>query len=275
MKKVPSVCFEAMDENSALIEAILREQEEEDQAQRNHHYDNNNNNNNNNYKKKQNDDEFGWKTVSYKRNKKASNPKSSPEDNSAADLLSHRSNGAASNVFSSIEKQSEERRQRRFLESQLTAETAGANDGSKRHSDQDDDDSDAEVAGAENGEVKPKKQKKPKKPKVTVAEAAAKIDADNLSAFIIDINVSATEFLKNYSVPHTLICWLIRESWVQFRVFDIVLGVSLLLLGFLRIATRYTANAIRRLLWARIRVGERSSISVVEDIQRVQCCKAC
>lgn len=177
-----------MDENSALIEAILREQEEEDQAQRNHHYENNNNNNN--YKKKQNDDEFGWKTVSYKRNKKASNPKSSPEDNSAADLLSNRSNGAASNVFSSIEKQSEERRQRRFLESQLAAETAGANDGSKRHSDQDDDDSDAEVAGAENGEVKPKKQKKPKKPKVTVAEAAAKIDADNLSAFIIDINAS-------------------------------------------------------------------------------------
>ncbi|KAE8673171.1 hypothetical protein F3Y22_tig00111810pilonHSYRG00257 [Hibiscus syriacus] len=53
------------------------------------------------------------------------------------------------------------------------------------------DDSDTNAAG-ENGavEINKMKQKKPKKPKVTVAEAALKIDAGDLSAFLIDITTS-------------------------------------------------------------------------------------
>ncbi|KAB1211307.1 hypothetical protein CJ030_MR6G021503 [Morella rubra] len=168
-----------MDENSAIIEAILREQEEEEQAERNK----------NKSKDSQKGNEFSWQTVSYpKRNRKASKP---PQADNSADLPSYRPNGtaASADVFRSIEQHSEERR-RRALDAQLAAKDA-AGERSKRHSD-DDEDSDAEVsvAAAENGEVKPKKQKKPKKPKVTVSEAASKIDVGDLSAFLIDITSS-------------------------------------------------------------------------------------
>lgn len=58
--------------------------------------------------------------------------------------------------------------------------------------DDEDEDSDAEIA-AENGkaeETKKVKPKKQKKPKVTVAEAAAKIDSNHLSAFLAEITAS-------------------------------------------------------------------------------------
>lgn len=178
-----------MDENSAIIEAILREQEEEEKAERNK----------NKSKDSQKGNEFSWQTVSYpKRNRKASKP---PQGDNSADLPSYRPNGtaASADVFRSIEQHSEERR-RRALDAQLAAKDA-AGERSKRHSD-DDEDSDAEVsvAAAENGEVKPKKQKKPKKPKVTVSEAASKIDVGDLSAFLIDITVSAT-ISSNFTSP--------------------------------------------------------------------------
>ncbi|PKI48773.1 hypothetical protein CRG98_030815, partial [Punica granatum] len=61
---------------------------------------------------------------------------------------------------------------------------------SKHHSDdaEEEDDSDSEAtATVENGsrQVKKVKLKNPMKPKVTVAKAAAKIDAANLSAFLV------------------------------------------------------------------------------------------
>ncbi|KAJ7964490.1 Transmembrane protein [Quillaja saponaria] len=167
-----------MDENSALIESILREQEDESDK-----------------KTKKSDDTHGWQTVSYqKRNRKPS--KASSLDKSS-DLQSRRPNGydSSADVFRSIEQHSEERR-RRALDAQraydaASGEVAAAR--SKRHSD-DEYDSDAEVpAGTvENGlgEVKKVKPKKPKKPKVTVSEAASKLNTVDLSAFLADITVS-------------------------------------------------------------------------------------
>ncbi|KAL6286803.1 hypothetical protein ACE6H2_011193 [Prunus campanulata] len=168
-----------MDENSALIESILREQEEEE-AER---YGKKVNN-----ERTQNGDAYGWQTVSYqKRNRKASS-KALPAD-SNGDI--HVGASSASDVFRPIELHSEERR-RKVLEAQAAAAAGDSTTGgSKRNSDDDDEDSDAEVSGTvENGEVKKVKTKKPKKPKVTVGEAASKIDADHLGAFLADITAS-------------------------------------------------------------------------------------
>ncbi|XP_068304033.1 uncharacterized protein [Pyrus communis] len=168
-----------MDENSsALIEAILREQEEEE-AQR--------------YGKKltQNGDAYAWQTVSYPKRNRKSSSKAIPADSNGG--LHNGVVSSASDVFRPIELHSEERR-RRVLEAQSAAVFGdAAPGGSKRNSDDDDEDnSDAEVAGAavENVEVKKVKQKKPKKPKVTVAEAASKMDAGELGAFLADITAS-------------------------------------------------------------------------------------
>ncbi|KAI4307648.1 hypothetical protein L6164_030814 [Bauhinia variegata] len=163
-----------MDENSALIESILREQEE---AERTH---------------KQNDETHGWQTVSYQKRNRKSSRKAQPEN--SADPSSQASNGGV-DVFHSIELHSQQRRQR-ILEAQVEAAAAYGDadvSRSKRHSDEEDD-SDAEVPGGNlengSGEVKKVKQKKPRKPKVTVAEAASKINATEFSEFLADVSAS-------------------------------------------------------------------------------------
>ncbi|KAK9194397.1 hypothetical protein WN944_005104 [Citrus x changshan-huyou] len=152
-----------MDENSALIEQILREDELEYRG----------------LSRTYNKDEE-WQTVSYKK-------RHSKQPNSDNPLPDRRPDDGAttSDVFRAIEEHSEERR-RRMPVPQVAAPVTG--EGSKRHSDEDDD-SDAEVSAAV-VEVKKVKQKKPKKPKVTVAEAAARIDAGDLGAFLVDITGS-------------------------------------------------------------------------------------
>ncbi|CAN6572757.1 unnamed protein product [Malus baccata var. baccata] len=171
-----------MDESSsALIEAILREQEEEE-AQR--------------YGRKltQNSDAYAWQTVSYSKRNRKSSSKALPADSNGD--LHDGVVSSASDVFRPIELHSKERR-RRVLEAQAAAVSGDVAPGaSKRTSDDDDEgDSDGEVAGAavENGEVKKVKQKKPKKPKMTVAEAASKMDAGDLGAFLADITASYNE----------------------------------------------------------------------------------
>ncbi|KAM1114434.1 hypothetical protein ACFX13_047990 [Malus domestica] len=171
-----------MDESSsALIEAILREQEEEE-AQR--------------YGRKltQNSDAYAWQTVSYSKRNRKSSSKALPADSNGD--LHDGVVSSASDVFRPIELHSEERR-RRVLAAQAAAVSGDVAPGaSKRTSDDDDEgDSDGEVAGAavENGEVKKVKQKKPKKQKVTVAEAASKMDAGDLGAFLADITASYNE----------------------------------------------------------------------------------
>lgn len=139
-----------------------------------------------------NNSDHGWQKVTYTKRQK----KTKPNNNSHALTNSSGAMNGADNIFRSIERQSEDRR-RRILEVQR-AVNAGIADipfRSKQRSDYDDeyddDDDDAGVA-AEDGKAEDTKRVKPKKvkkPKVTVAEAAAKIDAADLAVFLADISV--------------------------------------------------------------------------------------
>ncbi|PSS30044.1 Transmembrane protein like [Actinidia chinensis var. chinensis] len=151
-----------MDENRAAMEAILREEEESIKI----------------------NDDHGWKTVSYqKRNRKQTSKR--PE--SFSDGFA-----GAGDVFLPIEKHSEERRRR--IEAQREAMDAAGNlSSAKLNGDCGEEGSGGEAGeGSDNGgaEAKKAKPKKAKKPKVTVAEAAAKIDASDLDDFLADITAS-------------------------------------------------------------------------------------
>jgi COX assembly protein 1 len=136
--------------------------------------------------------DHGWQKVTYakKHKKKEANGVAG----SGSNKLTFNGNDAA---FRSLELHSEDRR-RRILEARTAADAEfddapvrSKQRGRNYDDDYDEDDEDADRA-AENGkteEVKKVKQKKPKKPKVTVAEAAAKIDASDLEAFLADISV--------------------------------------------------------------------------------------
>ncbi|KAF3432157.1 hypothetical protein FNV43_RR26896 [Rhamnella rubrinervis] len=140
--------------------------------------------------------DHGWQKVTYaKRQRKT---KGSATSDSAASHVKLVPNGVVSggdNVFLSLEQQSEDRR-RRIVEAQRAANgiaAVAAPVRSKVRSDYDDEEDSDTEAVVENGkaeEVKKVKQKKQKKPKVTVAEAAEKIDANDLSAFLVDISTS-------------------------------------------------------------------------------------
>ncbi|KAJ6684292.1 TRANSMEMBRANE PROTEIN 214 [Salix viminalis] len=177
-----------MDENSALIAQLLMEDEIE---MRNRNGEGNVVVNVNVNGKDQSDG--GWKTVTYsKRNKKQQLPNVSnlPENSSSDHRRSNGVGGGEANVFRSIEQHSEDRRRRIEEESRRREEESGERDGSKRHSDEDDGESDDGDRGGAGEQVKKVKKPKAKKPKVTVAEAAAKIDAGDLGAFLVDITVS-------------------------------------------------------------------------------------
>ncbi|CAK8578320.1 unnamed protein product [Lathyrus sativus] len=135
--------------------------------------------------------DHGWQKVTYAKKHK----KKEANGVAGSNKLTFNGNDAA---FRSLELHSEDRR-RRILEAQSAAE-ADFDDApvrSKQRSrlnddDYDEDDEDVDRS-AENGKVeekKVKKEKKPKKPKVTVAEAAAKIDAADLESFLVDISAS-------------------------------------------------------------------------------------
>lgn len=171
-----------MDEESARLAQLLMEEDEAELMRNGYRYYNINDNGNRN-------DDGGWQTVSYhKRNKKFSKQEN------------HSANGGAvsdvqPDVFRSVEQHSEDRR-RKILESQQQLQGVASGDGSRRNVDEDSGDSGAEDQGEANGgdvggeAKKAKKAKKPKKPKVTVAEAAAKIDAGDLGAFLVDVTAS-------------------------------------------------------------------------------------
>ena len=150
--------------------------------------------------------DHGWQKVTYakRQKKKPSNANAANGSDSRANSNKLVANGMLSGsdgVFKSLELQSEDRR-RRILEARRAADE-GFDDvpvRSKQRSRNDDeydyDDDDDADRHAENGkaeEAKKVKQKKPKKPKVTVAEAAAKIDAADLAAFLVDISVGRLE----------------------------------------------------------------------------------
>ncbi|XP_062110149.1 uncharacterized protein LOC133821981 [Humulus lupulus] len=141
--------------------------------------------------------DHGWEKVVPRRQRKTkpSAASDSHATNSNKLAVSNGSIPGADNVFRSLEKNSEDRR-RRILEAQMLANVADvtAPVRSKTHSDDADAYDSDEDDSAENAKVEESKKvvkpKKPKKPKVTVAEAAAKIDPDQLSAFLVEISAS-------------------------------------------------------------------------------------
>jgi hypothetical protein len=144
--------------------------------------------------------DHGWQKVTYaKRQRKTAKPSAA-----AANLNKSVANATltdADNVFLSLEQDSADRR-RRILEAQRSAAVdSDVVSRSKHRINDDDDGSDGEGDRvAENGKVEESKKvkaKKPKKPKVTVSDAAAKIDADDLSAFLADITVSFAFQFRN------------------------------------------------------------------------------
>ncbi|GFP83533.1 hypothetical protein PHJA_000496700 [Phtheirospermum japonicum] len=145
------------------------------------------------------DNSHGWQKVSYaKKNRKNQNKK--PSDLSR--VLPNGSGFPSENnsVFKGLEKHSEERR--RQLAAQRASATYNDEDDEihgrpRRNRGGDEDDgylsSDADVKHNAADVNKKEKPKKVKKPKVTVAEAAAKIDADDLAAFLSSISESYEE----------------------------------------------------------------------------------
>ncbi|OAY65846.1 Transmembrane protein 214-B [Ananas comosus] len=136
------------------------------------------------------DPNHGWQKVTYgKRQRRHQPPQAADPDRGGS-----ASRGPdRSHVFASVEQRAHERR--RALESAAAAAAAAANAApsaaaAARAASSEEDDDDA--APQENGGEAPKKikQKKPKKPKITVAEAAAGIDAENLAAHLIEISGS-------------------------------------------------------------------------------------
>ncbi|KAI3453143.1 hypothetical protein Pfo_009806 [Paulownia fortunei] len=141
------------------------------------------------------DNSHGWQKVTYaKKQRKTQN------DKTASDSSRVLPNGSGippekNSVFKGLEKHAEERR--RKLEAQRAAAVYDDDDeiqvrSKKNRGDEDDDDvsSDADVRNDVAEVNKKEKPKKVKKPKVTVAEAAAKIDADDLAAFLSSVSES-------------------------------------------------------------------------------------
>ncbi|MCL7032529.1 hypothetical protein MKW94_012556 [Papaver nudicaule] len=101
--------------------------------------------------------------------------------------------GVKSNVFRSVELHADDRR-RRITEAQKANNVEVVPRSRNKHRGSDDDDYESDEEGVENGgdnvEEKKPKVKKIKKPKVTVQEAASKIDASDLAAFLVDVTAS-------------------------------------------------------------------------------------
>ena len=146
--------------------------------------------------------DHGWQKVTYaKRQRKTAKPSA---DAGSAKIVPNGtvSVPGADNVFRSLEQKSEERR-RRIAEAQKAAavdDDEAVPVRSKIRSD-DEDGEDSDGVGVENGkpseDAKKVKQKKPKKPKISVAEAAAKIDVNDLLAFLADVSVMRYDLLDD------------------------------------------------------------------------------
>ncbi|KAI3744378.1 hypothetical protein L1987_57457 [Smallanthus sonchifolius] len=135
-----------------------------------------------------NNNNHGWQKVTYAKKRKNQVPPPPP-------LANGSTVASNSSVFTAIEKKSEERR--KIIEAQRLAidDPAPPVRSSKKKNYSDYEDSDEEVvensaAVTDDVDLKKKKPKKVKKPKVTIAEAAAKIDADELASFLLDVTTT-------------------------------------------------------------------------------------
>jgi hypothetical protein len=168
-----------------------------------------------------NNNDNGWQKVTYAKRQRKTKPSNS-EANPGKAVPNGSLNGVK-NVFRSLEEQSEDRR-RRILEAQLAAANADTPARSKHRSDDEDAEESEGEGVVDNGkadDAKKVKPKKPKKPKVTVTDAAAKIDADNLSAFLADISVifSTNCFVFVYTILfhfYSYMSWSVKDLDVMY-----------------------------------------------------------
>lgn len=140
-----------------------------------------------------------WQKVTYAKKNRKNQPKKAPADSSR--LLPPGSGLLPENngVFRGLEKHAEERR--RKLEAQRAAVVYDDDDvvpGRSRSShggieESGGESSDADIKNNVADVNKKEKPKKVKKPKITVAEAASKIDADDLAAFLSSITLDSYE----------------------------------------------------------------------------------
>ncbi|CAI9278488.1 unnamed protein product [Lactuca saligna] len=141
-----------------------------------------------------NNNNHGWQKVTYAKKNRKNQPKQQVPQPKALP------NGSVvagnDNVFTAIEKKSEERR--KVIEAQRLsiydpAPPPVKSSRKKNYSDYEDSDEEVVangVAGNDDVEEKKKKPKKVKKPKVTIAEAAEKIDVDDLASFLLEVTTS-------------------------------------------------------------------------------------
>uniref|UniRef100_A0ACD5VBA6 Uncharacterized protein n=1 Tax=Avena sativa TaxID=4498 RepID=A0ACD5VBA6_AVESA len=127
------------------------------------------------------DPSHGWQKVVYpKRNRKHAAPSAAPAS-AVPDL-------GKPSVFEGVDKRSQERHRAIRAARDAAAEADGS---IGAWADDTDDGSDSdEAAKPQAEEVKKPKKPKVKKPKVTVADAAALIDAENLAAHLVDVSAS-------------------------------------------------------------------------------------
>lgn len=135
--------------------------------------------------------DHGWQKVTYAKRQRKAKPNSS--DSASNRIVSNGAVPGADNVFRSLEQQSAIRRLQ-ILEAQRSAVAVDADFDapvrSKNEFDSSDEENERVVENGKAEEAKKVKPKKPKKPKVSVSDAAAKIDADDLSAFLANISES-------------------------------------------------------------------------------------
>ncbi|XP_050372210.1 uncharacterized protein LOC126790115 [Argentina anserina] len=169
-----------MEENHAsALESVANGDHHDFGAEYNSHSNNNN--------------DHGWQKVTYQKRQRKN--KAADSVNNHNRLIPGAAISGGESVFRGVEKDAEERVRRR---QEALKAAAAANAGaigvvparSKHRSDDEyGDDSDDEAAAPQEAkaeEEKKSKPKKPKKPKVTVAEAAAKIDANDLAAEMVE-----------------------------------------------------------------------------------------
>ncbi|PIN21749.1 hypothetical protein CDL12_05559 [Handroanthus impetiginosus] len=142
------------------------------------------------------DSGHGWQKVTYAKKQRKNQTKKAAADPSGVSLpygsgIITDNNG----VFKSLEKHAEERR--RKLEAQRAATSIYEDEEvpvrSRKNRAEDDDDDYPSSDAKENNATEANKKEKPKKvkkPKVTVAEAAAKIDANDLLSFLSNVSES-------------------------------------------------------------------------------------
>ncbi|XP_052625931.1 uncharacterized protein LOC111908562 [Lactuca sativa] len=140
-----------------------------------------------------NNNNHGWQKVTYAKKNRKNQPKQQVPQPKALP------NGSVfagnDNVFTAIEKKSEERRkviEAKRLSIYDPAPPPIKSSRKKNYSDYEDSDEEVAngVAGNDDVEEKKKKPKKVKKPKVTITEAAEKIDVDDLASFLLEVTTS-------------------------------------------------------------------------------------